>query len=98
MFDVLRSQSNGPKAREPEFWTKYCDGPVVYMLQQLGAKEWVSNQLEGQDSSGFPKWNAASLGSIAYLSIHAPTAEQRKRCKDLFDEYVAHVMKDSDPI
>jgi hypothetical protein len=91
MFGVIRTNV---AARTIQFWAKYCDGPVEYMMKQPNATEWVDCQLQGTEDNeeAYCQWNAASLGSIAYLACNAPEDHQRELCTALFHKYVKWVL------
>jgi hypothetical protein len=91
MFDVIKKD---PNARTVEFWARYCESPVVDMLQGPDAKDDIDGQLRHLELTAtyFAKWNASSLGGFAYLSQHAPTAAQRDKCMKAFKEYIAFVV------
>lgn len=59
-------------------------------INNVNNNEFVAAQLdEGEDESMFPEWEATAVGNLAYIAIHSPSPELRKRASQLMYKHNA---------
>lgn len=54
----------------------------------MNNNEFIAAQLEeGEDESMFPEWEATAVGNLAYVAIHSPSPQLRKRASRLLRKH-----------